>query len=655
MAAKNATYGSKPLGTQTTLEANFLSKIPRVVTQLGEQVFLKLPLYEAANTITPTYINANIFQKIFHTTCSWKEQSELISNLFRITIDRTQSTGRQVGWAYVDKQGEDAFGCALVGNQGSGRAYYTGTFFNIKGEKTPLATSAIKRYSDGVLKTESAIWSTLIGNTFYEELATHSSPILAILELDEERCKIVRIDEHGSLNKITHLFYKPHPLSEQQLIQTAEAFGRLEAEKFIHRILHGAWSAGNISLAGHLIDYDSVCAVKGRQPQFCYTAFYPDNYFGFEYEGQLLVLKDMVERPAINANQVPFNFLKEKLLNRFQIGLAKGLFYLMGFPQNEDFYEAFKIEINELANLFHELSHYCFYQSKQSLYTDYPSHLFFHLFDFSAFFRIYPLLKLSGSFSLQTALSVLIYSPCQQDMIESGQNHVDEDIILSIKNHFSKYLMCYNEKIPDYLEKNIIQFIIHFDDLFNLILNKNKLDLYWVASRAYKINEDRFYLFPVFSLEHLLRHHKKTKVPEITNRFIARLIKASQRAIHTHHPKEIMTDMRLFLEGYVYLLLNPSGFYQVVIHLDKDRIDIAPLEFHDHWQIQVQNQLIDAECQSCSEFLEIKTIPIPFNQLTLEFTRDRVFMLNTYFLYCSGDRIKLRDLFFPDDEAGYYL
>lgn len=642
-----------PSALTAILESGLFYKNPLIVNKLGEGVFLKLPLYETVKTVTPLYINADVLNRIFHIEYSWAEQSAFIACLFSVTIDITQSTGKQVGWAYIDKQGEDAYGCALVGNQGSGRAYYTGDCFNIKGEKTPLATSAIKRYSDGILKTETAIWSTLIGNTFYEELEAHGSPILAILKLNEEHCKIVRINENGSLDKITHLFYKPHALSEQHLIETAEAFGRLEAEKFSHRILHGAWSAGNISLKGHLIDYDSVCAVKGRQPQFCYTPYYPDNYFGFEYEGQLLVLKDIVERPAINSAQIPFNFLKEKLLNRFKTELRNGLVYLMGFPNHQKIAEQFKIEIAELADLFHELSHYCFYQNKQSLFSNYPSPLFFQLFDFSAFFRIYPILKLTGSFSSQTAFNILIHSPRQQDIIETGRNNVAEDIIPSVKNHFSKYLIAYDKKISIDLEKNAMEFINQFDKFFNLIVNE-KYDLYWIASRAYKINEDRFYLFPVFSVESLLIGNKKTNEPEIMNRFISRLIKASQRKIYSDNPSDLITDMRLFFEGTIYLLLNPSGFYQVVIHLDKDRINF-PATPNDYWQIQVKDQRIDAEYQCFSEFTEIKTIPLPFIQLISSFTRDNVFLLNNHFLYRSGEKIKLHDLFFPDYESGYYL
>lgn len=641
-----------PQPLATPLNSEWLNQTPQIVTEWGEDLFLKLPLYESNKIFTPIYLNIDLISQFFGIkNDSWTETSTLISQVFSVTIAITRSTGKQVGWAYVDKQGEDAYGCALVGNGGSGRAYYTGNEFNIKGEKTPLATSAITRYSDGILKTETAIWSTLIGNTFHQELAVHSAPILAILRINDTQCRIVRIDEKRALNKITHLFYKPHALSREQLIETAEAFGRLEGEKFIHRILHGAWSAGNISLEGHLIDYDSICAVKGRQPQYCFTPYYPDNYFGFEYEGQLLILKDMLNRPAINAESVSYDYLKSKLLEKFKKEIRTGFVYLMGFPHYQEISEQWDAELRVVVDLFYALAPYTYYQNQQSLFTNFTSVLFFHLFDFSAFFRVYGLLKLMGVFTVPIGLTILMDSPRQSAMIEKGQQHADQDIIQKVRSHFSNYLISPDDAELSSLKQQALLFIEAYEHLFNLIVQKKKDDLQSIASRAYVINEDRFYLFPMLSVEKLLTDWQRQKPPEIINRFITRLITASKRDGSTD---ALVADQRLFLEGYVYVKLHPIGFYQVIIFLDNDRIDFSVTN-DDCWKIEVHHQMIEAYCEKIYGGIEIKTTPLQLTQLITRFSRDSVFLLSHYFLYQNGKKIKLTDLYFQNNEPEYYL
>ena len=66
--------------------------------------------------------------------------SKNISEYFSITLDKDKSNCEAIGKGFADRQ-SDPTGLALSGNQGSGRAYFFGKFFNIKGDKTTLATS----------------------------------------------------------------------------------------------------------------------------------------------------------------------------------------------------------------------------------------------------------------------------------------------------------------------------------------------------------------------------------------------------------------------------------------------------------------------------------------------------------------------------------
>ena len=54
--------------------------------------------------------------------------------------------------------------------------------------------------------------------------------------------------------------------------------GILEGNKFIDRFLHGAWSLGNISIEGNIIDLDTSFYTTGRQPQWCFTNKYKTNF-----------------------------------------------------------------------------------------------------------------------------------------------------------------------------------------------------------------------------------------------------------------------------------------------------------------------------------------------------------------------------------------
>lgn len=633
----------------------WLYKKPRCIKRLGSPLFIKLPLYKTKIPFEPIYINDNLFKAIFQKEMLWSEQFNFIKDLFSITLDATQSTEGQCGWAFVDKQGEDPYGISLMGNLGSGRAYYTGTCFNIKGEKTPLATSMSPNHSNGVLKIKDGIWSALIGNSLYDEFHVKPSPVLAILRIDLERCIIVRIDEQGALDRITHLFFHPLPLTAKQLKQTATNLGHLEADKFVHRILHGAWSCGNTSLSGHLIDYDSVCAVKGRQPQFSFSQSYPDNYFGYEHLGQVKVLKSLCDHPVLNSQGISLNDLEQVLKKSFKQHLIQGLLSLMGFEEAQMLSQQFIIPLQQLSQTFYDLSHYSYYLSPQNLFTNYPAALFFHLFDFSSFFRIYPLLKASQQFTIPLGLSILMGSAFQQSMILSESYEHDGQVLTpQVKAFFGDYLISWQESDREELEKKASQFITDYDHLFHLMQQKVKQDIYLIAARAYVINEDRFYLLPVFSLESFLIDLQTQASSYVIHRFIQQFIQANQRTPRLTHLNYYQTNYRLFMEGFSSILINIYGEYQVAFTLHREYM-MHPIHEEDIWQIVIHNQLVPAMCVVHEEVLHIQSVHLPCSQLILQYSRDNVFLIHPYTLYRNNEPIKLTDLFFPDLEYGYYF
>jgi hypothetical protein len=634
---------------------SILYKHPHSIKRLGETIFIKLPLYESQKLYEPIYINNQLFKTLFQKELAWEQQSDFIKHLFSVTLDCTLSNGEHCGWAFVDKQGEDPYEISLMGNKGSGRAFYTGTCFNIKGEKTPLATSKSPIHSNGVLSMEDGIWSALIGNALEEEFNEKPSPVLAILQMDHYRCLIVRIDESGSLDRITHLFYNPSPLNAKKLKQTAKSLGRLEAEKFTHRILHGSWSAGNTSLLGHLIDYDSVCAVKGRQAQYSFTPSYPDNYFGFEYLGQIKILKSLCDNLKLNVEGIQLDNLEKIFKKSFEKHILEGLSYLMGFEDFKELANKFQLILKKLTNSFYDLSHYTYYLSSQNLNTNRPASLFFHLFDFSAFFRVYPLLKFSKKFTYQLGLSILMESPGQQEMKYFEDKSEDEELMPRVSEHLAKYLIPFQQGCPKDLEKQALEFIKNYDHVFDLLLQATEHNTNQIATRAYIINEDRFYLFPVFSLElHILNSLEQNSSPKTLDRFMQNLIKANQRIPKLEMANGYISDFRMFVEGFSHVSINAQGSYQVVFHLYRDKINWEINE-QDTWHIEVLSELMPSICLIDDEFIQIRTVDMPISELALHYYRENTLLVQPYILYRNLEKMKTHDLFFPDRDQGYYI
>ena len=104
-------------------------------------------VYKAKENYNVVYINSKLYEEIFNEEYEWKTAKQKISEMFSITLDEKKSNKQLVGKAYSDKQ-LDPTGMALSGNLGSGRAYFYGSNFNIKGDKTKLATSPKSIYSN---------------------------------------------------------------------------------------------------------------------------------------------------------------------------------------------------------------------------------------------------------------------------------------------------------------------------------------------------------------------------------------------------------------------------------------------------------------------------------------------------------------------------
>ena len=627
-----------------------LSTTPVAVKRLGEEIFLKVPLYRSTTKITPIYINQHLFKELFPDASHYnaEEMQQFITDLFSTTINKEAFTEEQVGFAYVDKQA-DPLGLALGGNKGSGRAYYTGPYFNIKGEKTPLATSENESLADGTLKLELGIWSCLISNTLDREKEIKVSPVLALIDLNKtftptngrlpHACiKVIRIDRDGSLDRVTHAFYKKTKLKESDFTEIVNNFSRLSAQKYMHRILHGSWSNGNISMGGHLIDLDTVCAVKGRQPQFSLTNYYLANYFGFEHQGLALVLKSLCEDKEINVEDVNTEKLDKSLEQKYVSECEKILLQLMGFSANNAILKKLNVEMSKLIETFIQLASITVYENIHSYNTNLPIQFFGHQVDFSLFFRVYPLIVLSNSFNVECAMQIMLHTrhrPNEEKTIlaikpEKQHEHIVEDRQSKLTPERD------STKITELLH----QFVEKYHEFFQKAKNLQPLKMHEIAKRAYVINEDRFYLFPTFDIMYSSIAGKIKKSSTRCSQLLEQIIWAS-----TRNADKNQADIRLFDDGCCYIEFTPDQSFKVCFELMIDKFNTLNIDKSKLYTIIENKNYVLTVKDTSSMHTVLETDPIHIENLPKEMTRDEVFLTRLHPLFSDGKEVELEDIF----------
>jgi len=533
---------------------------PGILSRFHRDLFVETPVYRSVKNHRPVYINLPLFYQLFEITSdlSYDEVSDLLSDVFSTTIEKQAGTGEVVGSAFVDKQ-SDPLGLSLSGNLGSGRAYYCGRYFNIKGEKTPLAKSDQKKYSDGYLEMERAVWETVVSNALQGSISTGVNPVLAIFDMDEycdvgwrdqpvKRARMVRVDLSGELDRVTHNFYLETPLDEKRLIKTAECFGRLEGDKFTERLIHGTWSPGNISLDGHLIDLDTVGAVKGRSPVYSSTRWHHENRFGFEHYGQLHILKALCDDTRVNTDGARYDDLSLILMDTRSQHIKNSLIKLMGLEDCREYILSHhKDKLENLNQMFIELSQKTVFKDGGLLTKGFDAATL-HLFDFARFMRFYPLLKMNKDDVREKALDLLLNNPEEFHDIEHDVDDMARDYIEKVYDVISD---CFVTDEFDYkiLGLGLKSFIVAYDDLVTDCLENNAINLGVMARNAYILNEDRYYMMPYFTASYHVAKWAGQEDADVTQKKIDTLIQANRRLAG----KGRVTDIRLYREGYFYV------------------------------------------------------------------------------------------------------
>lgn len=542
-------------------------------------------VYKAKENYNVVYINSKLYEEIFNEEYEWKTAKQKISEMFSITLDEKKSNKQLVGKAYSDKQ-LDPTGMALSGNLGSGRAYFYGSNFNIKGDKTKLATSPKSIYSNGKYALSATIKETVIANILAKDFAIPTFETLAILEtkerfdfLDEYMdsddiiraetynlpCSIeIRVNKEKELYRISNSLINKDEYIMEELEDFCKKLAKIEANKFCDRFLHGSWSVGNISTDGNLIDFDTATFVKGRFPQYSNTNKYKSNYFGYELIGQKLMIKSILDNSNIENITEVQNRLEDIMNKEYERNMKIKFCDLLGLDYNLH-YKKYSKYIDNLSRKFNVLS-------RKFLPNYYETNVvednrdITYLFDFSRFFQKYLIYKKENKNNMLLGMKLLL----------NDTEYIEYEKVGMIKEKVDEFFKddLVDKDTMDYFINNAMDFVQEYDELFNEI--NNELDLSNIKLKQYVINADRNYLYGNKNIYGELSYIYDTKQIDsnTVNTIINALIKTNIRNNYNNY-KESILGLQLYKDFLTYWVISKESYYLVIEPFSSIEIEFA--------------------------------------------------------------------------------
>lgn len=542
-------------------------------------------VYQAKEKYNVIYINSKLYAEIFKEKYEWQTAKQRIIDMFSIVLDEEKSNKQIAGKAYSDKQ-LDPTGIALSGNLGSGRAFFYKNCFNIKGDKTKLATAPKDIYNNGKYALSAAIKETVIANILVDDFIIPTFETLAILDKKERfdfedeymdaddvirkevynlPCSIeIRVNKEKELYRISNSLINKDKYTINELEDFCEKLAKIEANKFCDRFLHGSWSVGNISIDGNLIDFDTATFVKGRYPQYSNTNKYKSNYFGYELLGQKLMIKSILDYENIeNANKIETNLddlmnekYKENMKIRFcdLIGLNYNLHYKKYNKYIDSLYEKFNVLSRKFLPNYYETN-----VAENSGDITY-------LFDFSKFFQKYLITKKDYKNNILLGMKLLL----------NDTEYIEYEKIGMIKEKIQEFFYenIVDEKNIDNSINNAMDFIEEYDELFNLISKETEFSN--IKVKQYIINANRNYLYGNENIYGEISYlYDIKKIDEkTTNRIINALINTNKR--NNYNKKdENKLGLQIYEDLLTYLVLSENYYYLVIEPYSNTEIEFA--------------------------------------------------------------------------------
>ena len=339
-----------------------------------------------------------------------------------------------------------------------------------------------------------------------------------------------------------------------------------------------------MSLNGSFFDMETFCSVKGRNPQYSAMQWYRSNYFGFEYLGQLNVLRGLCKNQLINYNSVEYIDIKYEFNAGFTQSILDGFIKMMGFNSpNIPIYLQKKLQ--PLVNSFLYLSRK-FYFKKEWLRTSNPNSLSSCVYDFSRFFRNYPLIK--SNIYVEDQMNEFLTMIMSSQKINSNYDNYfkykyseKEEKFLNkeIYRKFSSYMI--KNHLVGEKDDDIQNFIREYDKIHMKIMSELKLNYQDIEVNAYYFNEDRRYLFSSNKYAHHLSIHTEKSLN--LHFIINQLILANYRNFTYLINNKVPTNIYIYYEGFSCCLMDKKGMFQIYLHIfnadlfnsiDKEKLSI---------------------------------------------------------------------------------
>lgn len=556
-----------------------------------ENNFVEQQVYKANAKFIPLYINAELYEQIFNTKYEEESAFENISKTFSITLDKGKSNNELLGNGYADKQ-EDPMDISLSGNQGSGRAYFYGECFNIKGDKTTLATSPKEVYSNGKFSLAAAIKETITSNILSKELTIPPFETLAILDttdnfefiseylatddtIKEERYILpsvieIRVNKDKKLYRISNAFVNKDKFSFEQLRHLSDKLALLEAEKFMKRFLHGSWSVGNISVNANLIDFDTSSFVKGRNPQYSNTNKYKSNYFGYEILGSKIILKLLFEN-GLDNQEYQFDELEKNIDTKYNEYLKIEFCKIIGLDYNKH-YLKHKDIIDKLFEKFINLS-------RQFLPNYYDLNILEEnsnntfIYDFSKFFQHYLIGKKENhNSSILFGVNLLLNDTTKVSYKKVGF------IKDKVEEYFKEYISLDND--DSHILSEAISFVNLYNKLFDEIEKEDNIND--IMFKQYILNMNRNYLYGNDDTYSVLSYlYSEKRIDNLTlNKIINNLIMTNTRNFSSEI-KEYLCNLDLYENYLSYMVIAKDYYYFVLTPYTDFEIRFAKLYINE--------------------------------------------------------------------------
>jgi hypothetical protein len=244
-------------------------------------------------------------------------------------------------------------------------------------------------------------------------------------------------------------------------------------------------------------------------------------------------------------------------------------------------------------------------------------------------------------------LSLLLSLNRDGEMVRTRRE--DRSFSENVLPHIEKFFSV-DQAVTDRCLSKGRYFIRKLINIFSAALELSDETMQSVSENAYIINEDRFYLLPIFDLSHYISRNYGLMKPEEINTFIENIIVASRRHINNNDSLR-RSDVRLYKECMSYIKFCDEGRFKICFEIKLPNAIFSRTE--NCYQIKAGNQTFSTTSEWQDHSLVISTCPIDIFKLEISSPRDSCFVTQKFELIANNQ------CFCPTDyycgEQGYQM